>query len=133
MPQQRNTAQRRVIKSILNQTERPVSPKEVLGLAQQSLPSLGIATVFRALKDLVAEGAVHSVNIGDDSPLYEGARGHHHHFKCIDCGSIFDLFSCPGNLERLLPPNFELLNHEIDLFGKCSDCLKPEHNTAQTE
>jgi len=99
-------------------------PDEVLGLAQQSIPKLGIATVFRALKDLVAEGAVNSVIIGNEAPRYEGHRSHHHHFKCIECGDVFDLFSCPGNLNKLLPPGFELLDHEINLFGKCSCCAK---------
>ena len=103
-------------------------PNELLGLAQQSLPKLGIATVFRALKDLVAEGAVHCVNIGDEASRYESARGHHHHFKCIDCGNVFDLFNCPGNLEKLLPQGFELLYHDITLFGKCSCCSEKADN-----
>lgn len=124
MPQHRNTQQRQVIESILSQTDRPLLPKELLAQAQQTLPNLGIATVFRALKDLVEEGLVQSVTIGDEAPRYEGARGHHHHFKCIDCGNVFDIFSCPGNLEKLLPPGFQLIKHDINLYGKCPSCLQ---------
>lgn len=126
MPQQRKTPQRELIASVLNQTERPLLPKEILAIAQQSLPTLGIATVFRAVKDLVADGRASMVNIGDEPPRYEGVRGHHHHFKCMNCGEVFDLFKCPGNLENLLPPGFMLIDHDITLFGKCDDCLKAE-------
>ena len=122
MAQQRNTSQRQVIESILIETDRPLLPKEILVKAQQQLPKLGIATVFRALKDLVAQGSVHPVHIGDEAPRYEGTREHHHHFKCVDCGNVYDLFSCPGNLEHLLPPDFQLLSHDITLFGKCASC-----------
>lgn len=122
MSQQRSTLQRQTIASILDQTDKPLFPQEILKLAQLSLPQIGIATVFRALKALVEEGMAQSVKIGNDATRYEGARQHHHHFKCIKCGDVFDLYCCPGNLERLLPPNFELHSHDITLFGKCSRC-----------
>ncbi len=123
MPQQRNTQQRQVIESILKKTGRPLLPKEILALAQQDLPSLGIATVFRALKALVSEGSVNTVYIGDESPRYEVTKDHHHHhFKCINCDKVYVLFNCPGNLKQLLPPGFEMHDHDITLFGRCADC-----------
>ncbi len=122
MAKQRNTQQRQIIESILRETDHPLLPKELLEIAHQSLPSLGIATVFRALKDLVKEGVAHPVHICCEPTRYEGARDHHHHFKCLDCGTVFDLHSCTGNLESMLPSNFQLLAHDITLFGKCADC-----------
>ena len=124
MIQKRATPQRKVIESVLTQTEQPLLPHEILKIAQAELPSIGIATVFRALKNLVAEGRVRTVSIGADAIRYEGTRGHHHHFKCIDCENVFDLFSCPGNFEKLLPPGFELIDHDITLFGRCANCKK---------
>jgi Fur family ferric uptake transcriptional regulator len=122
MPQRRQTQQRKVIETILEQTERPLSPNELLSQAQQTIPGLGIATVFRALKELVADGLVHTVHIADETPRYEGARAHHHHFKCVECGTVFDVFGNPGDLKGLLPPGFLLLDHQLTLFGRCSRC-----------
>jgi Fur family ferric uptake transcriptional regulator len=124
MSQKRSTPQRKTIELFLEQATSPMLPKELHQQAQQSIPNLGIATVFRALKDMVAEGNVRVVEIPGDSPRYESIkRKHHHHFKCHGCEQVFCIEGCPGNLETLLHPGFELTDHDITLFGTCSNCL----------
>jgi Fur family ferric uptake transcriptional regulator len=123
MHQQRQTKQREVIESILKQAERPLLPKELLDNAQQSLPTIGIATIFRTLKKMVDEGKAKTVCLPGDSTRYERSDlGHHHHFKCQDCESVFEINGCPGHLEQLLPKGFQLTDHEITLFGRCNHC-----------
>ena len=123
MSQRRITQQRKTIEALLEQSTSPILPKELHQQAQQSLPNLGIATVFRALKDLVEEGGVRVVEIPGDSPRYESIkRNHHHHFKCNKCEVVFCIEGCPGNLEKMLNPGFELSNHDITLFGTCANC-----------
>ncbi|MGH1486574.1 MAG: Fur family transcriptional regulator [Cellvibrionaceae bacterium] len=123
MHQQRQTRQRQVIETMLRQADRPLLPKELLSKAQQSLPQLGIATVFRTLKKMVDEGGAKVVCLPGDSPRYERSDlAHHHHFKCHQCESVFEVHGCPGHLEQLLPQGFQLTDHEITLFGRCADC-----------
>jgi len=123
MHQQRKTRQRQIIENMLKQADRPLLPKELLSKAQQSLPQLGIATVFRTLKKLVDEGEAKVVCLPGDSPRYERSDlAHHHHFKCKECESVFEINRCPGHLERLLPKDFQLTDHEITLFGRCANC-----------
>jgi Fur family ferric uptake transcriptional regulator len=123
MSQKRSTPQRKTIELFLEQATSPMLPKELHQQAQQSIPNLGIATVFRALKDMVAEGNVRVVEIPGDYPRYESIkRKHHHHFKCNGCEQVFCIEGCPGNLETLLHPGFELTDHDITLFGTCSNC-----------
>ena len=123
MSQRRNTQQRKTIESFLEQSSSPVLPRELHDQAQQVLPNIGIATVFRALKDLVAEGNARVVEIPGDSPRYESInRKHHHHFKCTSCEQVFCVEGCPGNLQTLLSPGFEMTDHDITLFGTCSNC-----------
>ena len=123
MPQQRHTRQRQVIEMMLREAGRPLLPKELLGKAQESLPQLGIATVFRTLKKMVDEGVAKVVNLPGDSPRYERSDlAHHHHFKCCECEDVFDINGCPGQLEKLLPEGFQLTSHEITLFGRCVNC-----------
>jgi len=123
MHQQRQTRQREVIETMLQQADRPLLPKELLNNAQQSLPQLGIATVFRTLKKMVDEGRAKVVCLPGDSPRYERSDlGHHHHFKCQKCECIFDINGCPGHLEQLLPKGFQLTDHEMTLYGRCADC-----------
>jgi Fur family ferric uptake transcriptional regulator len=126
MHQQRNTKQKQVIETMLKQAGRPLLPKELLSKAQESLPQLGVATVFRTLKKMVDEGSAKVVCLPGDSPRYEPADlKHHHHFKCSECEYVFDLNGCPGHLEQLLPEGFQLTDHEITLFGRCTDCAIP--------
>ncbi|MGH1438724.1 MAG: Fur family transcriptional regulator [Cellvibrionaceae bacterium] len=120
---QRHTKQRQVITMMLRQADRPLLPKELLDKAQESLPQLGIATVFRTLKKMVDEGEAKIVSLPGDSPRYERSDlAHHHHFKCKECESVFEINGCPGHLEQLLPKGFQMLDHEITLFGRCADC-----------
>lgn len=123
MSQKRNTPQRKTIELFLEQATSPMLPKELHQQAQQSISNIGIATIFRALRDMVAEGNVRVVEIPGDSPRYESIkRKHHHHFKCNGCEQVFCIEGCPGNLETLLNPGFELTDHDITLFGTCSSC-----------
>jgi len=123
MYQQRNTKQKQVIETMLKQAGRPLLPKELLSKAQESLPQLGAATVFRTLKKMVDEGSAKIVCLPGDSPRYERSDlTHHHHFKCSECECVFDLNGCPGHFEKLLPKGFQLTDHEITLFGRCTDC-----------
>jgi len=123
MHQQRNTKQKQVIETMLKQAGRPLLPKELLSKAQESLPQLGVATVFRTLKKMVDEGTAIVVCLPGDSPRYEpSGLTHHHHFKCSECECVFEVNGCPGHLDELLPKGFQLTGHEITLFGRCADC-----------
>ena len=123
MQQQRQTKQRQVIEAILQQSQQPLLPKELLEQAQKALPTLGIATVFRTLKKMTEDGSATVVSLPGDSPRYERADlAHHHHFKCSECENVFDIKGCPGHLDQLLPKGFQLTDHEITLFGRCASC-----------
>lgn len=125
---QRQTKQRQVIESVLKQTDRPLLPHELLVGAQQSLPQIGIATVFRNLKKMVEEGSAKVVCLPGDSPRYErSGLAHHHHFKCTTCDEVFEVNGCPGHLDKLLPEGFHLTDHEITLFGQCAQCSNRNH------
>jgi Fur family ferric uptake transcriptional regulator len=119
---QRKTRQREVIREVFTSTGRPLSPQEATTLAQKAIPSLGIATVYRALNDLVAEGWLVAIDVAG-STRYELAEiGHHHHFHCQDCDKIFDIKACAGNLSRLVPRGFVVSGHELTLSGTCGTC-----------
>ena len=76
---------------------------------------------------LVAEGAVKVIELPGENPRYEVATStHHHHFSCTSCHRIYDVAGCPGNLRRLAPRGFTVEDHEVTLYGRCSDCGKRE-------
>jgi len=124
---ERATRQRDAIKSIIQASRRPLSPREVLEGARASVRALGLATVYRNLKLLVAEGTVQVITLPGESPRYEMKEsGHHHHFQCTTCRRVYDVPGCPGNLRRLAPRGFTVEHHDVTLYGRCSDCGKRE-------
>jgi len=120
---QRQTRQRDAIRGALAATARPLSPQELLSTARRDLPGLGIATVYRTVKALLAEGALHTVELPGAPARYELAgKRHHHHFHCRACDGVFEVDACPAGIRRLLPGGFSLERHEIILYGLCAGC-----------
>lgn len=120
---ERNTRQREAIRDAIAQAQRPLLPQEVLDAAQQQAPGLGIATVYRNLKALLAEGELQSVNLPGENPRFELAgHQHHHHFQCNQCQRVFDVHACPGDFSQLAPKGFTVEDHDLTLYGRCKDC-----------
>lgn len=120
---ERNTRQRKAIRDVIHDAGVPLSPREILELAQGKVVGLGMATVYRTLKLLADEGIIKGVDIPGEAPRYELAdKGHHHHFHCTACGKVFEVEQCPGDFASLTPKGFELDGHELLLFGRCSAC-----------
>ena len=120
---QRNTRQRDAIRASLAAAGRPLSPQELLAAASAELPGLGIATVYRTVKAMLADGALHAVELPGAPARYELAgKSHHHHFHCRGCDGVFEVEACPAGIRGLLPGGFRLERHEIILYGLCATC-----------
>lgn len=125
MPRQRITRQQLAIEGVFKETDRPLSPQEVLDQAREEVPCMGLATVYRALNRMVEEKILRAVELPGQSPRYEPANlPHHHHFHCHQCGKVFDLEGCLLKEDIHLPGGFKLISHDITLSGICPDCGK---------
>ncbi len=119
---ERSTRQRRAIREVFLETDRPLSPQEVLELARKKVPSLGLATVYRNLRNLQEEGFLVPVALPGEPPRYERAgQAHHHHFLCRVCGRVYELLGCDLALTHL-PPGFLAEAHEVTVYGRCPRC-----------
>lgn len=120
---QRDTAQRRAIRAVFLEEDRPLAPEEVRTLAAQRARPLGIATIYRNLRTLLDEGWLVTVSVPDQPPRYERAgKPHHHHFVCDTCGRAFDLPGCALRPASLAPAGYLVTGHELTLRGLCADC-----------
>ena len=123
---ERNTTQRRVIRKVIQAAARPVGPQEILEGCQEELPGLGIATVYRAVKSLVDEGWITTVDLPGEPSRYELAKmPHHHHFHCKTCGKVYDIEGCNHDVAHMVPKEFDVESHEIVFYGRCPPCAKP--------
>jgi Fur family ferric uptake transcriptional regulator len=122
-PMERSSRQRDAIRQALVDAGRPLLPVEILALAQAEVPALGLATVYRNLKQLTEAGEVQTVALPGEAPRFEpSGHHHHHHFSCRQCQRVFDVHACPGDMQKLAPAGFTVEAHELTLYGYCSDC-----------
>lgn len=121
----RRTKQRSAIRHVFDTTKRPLAPAEVLEKAQQAVPGIGLATVYRNVRQMAEEGELRAVEIPGQGARYELAGlSHHHHFMCRTCGRVFDVHGCPGGMDRLVPKGFRLESHELLMYGECAACVR---------
>lgn len=119
----RNTQQRSTIASVFERATCPLSPRDVLERARADCPGLGLATVYRAIRDLLAAHLIVAVAVTDKPPLYERAgQEHHHHFQCLDCGEVTPLRGCSLNASYKFPEGFKVTSHEVLFSGHCPAC-----------
>lgn len=120
---ERDTPQRRVIRRVLTQAGRPMSPEEIHVSGRQVVRSLGIATVYRNLRSMADAGWLSPVELPGEPTRYEmSGKPHHHHFLCRSCARAFEVEGCEGVLPAQLPQGFEVHEHEVVLYGKCDRC-----------
>lgn len=120
---ERKTRQRESILETFRASRGPLSPQEVLELAKQQIPDLGIATVYRNIKSFVESGALLAVPVPGEPDRYEIAgKKHHHHFICRTCHKAYEMEGCPGTLSSMAPEGFVVEEHEIFLYGRCRAC-----------
>ncbi len=120
---ERSTRQRSSIRAAMEAAGRPLLPAEILTAAQHEVPAIGLATVYRNIKQLAEAGEVQAVELPGEATRYElTAHAHHHHFRCMRCERVFDVHGCPGDMQELAPPGFVIEHHELTLYGLCSEC-----------
>jgi Fur family ferric uptake transcriptional regulator len=119
----RHTEQRASIRHAIETAARPLSVQEVLEAARHSVPGLGQATVYRALKQGLQEGWLLQIDVPGEPARYERAgQHHHHHFHCRCCGRMFEVPGCRLTQPVPLPPGFRVEGHEMLLHGRCGEC-----------
>ena len=124
----RNGGARRAVIEHLGAQSCCRSAQEIFDGIRDRGGRVGIASVYRALDQLVELRLVQRVELGDGIARFEPSHTggeHHHHLVCDDCGKV-EPFSDPG-LEQALERAAERLAygmraHEVVLHGNCESC-----------
>jgi len=103
--------------------------------ARRRSRNVGLATVYRNLKALVAEGLIREVRNIDEAVRYDGNTGEHYHIRCVSCGRVSDLpVSVDRRVEQLAKAatNYAILGHEVEVQGVCPNCQKSHSAKRET-
>ncbi len=88
--------------------------------------SIGIATVYRAMKFFSDLKLVNQLDIGDGIVRYElNISDHHDHLICTSCGKIIEFaddFIELNQIKIAEKNNFVLKEHVMTIYGLCDNC-----------
>jgi len=109
----------------LRATDRHPTAADIYVGLRPEMPSLSLATVYRNLDVLVADGQIDEVPSGVGAARYDGNVVPHHHFHCEGCGEIRDVeLAIPRGLVRRLAGEHGLVSNRVRMsfFGLCPVC-----------
>lgn len=122
----RVTRQRVAVATALESTDEFVSAQDLHTRLSESGTKVGLATVYRNLQAMVADGEIDVLRTDDGEALYRAcSTGHHHHLVCRECGHTIEIEG-PG-VERWAAGvsadhGFTDVEHTLEIFGRCRDC-----------
>jgi Fur family peroxide stress response transcriptional regulator len=103
------------------------SVEDIYDQISNEFPTMSLATVYRNIVLIKSLGEVLELGFPDGSNRYDGNRPTPHpHVICVACKKIVDpdLDSLDEmKKEVALETHFKILNHRLDFFGICSNCL----------
>jgi Fur family transcriptional regulator, ferric uptake regulator len=127
----RRTRQRTAVGSIMATLDEFRTAQEVHAILRGQDQSVGLATVYRNLQQMAETGAVDCIRTPDGQAAYRAcSTGHHHHLTCRDCGKTVEI--TPPDFEDWIRQvasahSFTEIHHELELFGRCSECARAAH------
>jgi len=112
-----------VYANLLSRCDHP-TVEQILEQINQDLPIASKASVYTALSVLRQVGLVREILLDEGKTRYDGRTDAHHHFVCLNCGSILDVewdyfqdFPLPK-----LPQGLTSTSYEITVKGCCNNC-----------
>ena len=86
---------------------------------------MGLATVYRHLRQLQQRGLVRCRHLPNGEVLYAPVARDRHHLTCVCCGATQQLSTCP--LHTIAIPEdqqsgYSVLFHTLEFYGLCAAC-----------
>lgn len=120
MVDKRETKQKKAIETVITKTNTFFTAEEIYDKIKKENPKIGIATVYRFLKELQKERAIHAF-ICDRKNLYSKKEMTHSHFICEVCGEKRHIgIDKVDFLKKFLDE--DLCHVQIELNGICKEC-----------
>lgn len=91
-----------------------------------SIPTLSKATVYNTLNLLTEQGVIQMITIDEKNARFDARETPHLHFRCNECGEIFD-FDLPLFAMDALK-EFEVTDIQMYCKGVCPSCQKKKEN-----
>jgi Fe2+ or Zn2+ uptake regulation protein len=120
----RITPQRRLIFQALAGNHSHPTAEDIYQRVVRSLPDTSLTTVYNTLKELVAQGELMEIDLGEGKTRYDTDTSTHHHLLCVSCHALVDIHREFQGLE-LLPEEaqgYRIVDRQVTFYGYCPSC-----------
>ncbi|MDD4984627.1 MAG: transcriptional repressor [Dehalococcoidales bacterium] len=127
----RETKQREAILRVLRNTRAHPTADWIYEEVKKEIPNISKGTVYRNLQVLQEGGIVTELNLNGTLSRFEAKQDSHYHFRCEQCGRVFDLDEPVNNEldERVARrTGFKVSHHQLEFRGLCKDCQQLSQN-----
>lgn len=117
----RLTQEREALLDTFIESGRMLTPGQLFDLQTVQPHQVGLTTVYRLLEVLTKLNLATPILIDGEIFYIFCSDQHHHHFVCLDCHRVQDLFTCPVSVDH--PEHYGTVKyHRVDLYGRCARC-----------
>jgi len=86
------------------------------------IPTLSKTTVYNTLKLFLDKDIVQLITIEENENRYDADVSIHGHFKCLECGKVYDVWLDMANVEFENSDEFTIKESHIYFKGTCNKC-----------
>lgn len=124
-------ANARAVLGVLRESTKHPTAQEVYEEVRLMRPRIGLATVYRILRQLTEQGVIKVWGYGSESARYDARTFRHDHACCTECGALLDVpmdveMSRAALEKAARATGIEIGSHEVRIYGRCQDCQAKE-------
>jgi Fur family ferric uptake transcriptional regulator len=106
---------------------RHIDAMQIIHKLNEKSIVISLATVYRILASFEEKEIIIKHNFGNEQAIYElkSTTEHHDHLICISCGKVIEFTDYEIEALQLQIAkinDFQLINHSLNIYGKCSNC-----------
>jgi len=113
----------KIMNYLVSKRNHPTAEMIYLEMVNE-IAGLSKTTVYNTLNLFVQEGIARALNIDSNELRFDADVSQHGHFKCKECGEVYDFSLNKDMLQDLRLRNFILTDYQFSIKGICSICLK---------
>jgi len=117
------SVQRLAIINYLYEHRTHPTADEIYAALIDQIPTLSKTTVYNTLNLFQQQGAILALTIDDKNVRFDIDTSDHAHFKCLNCGQVFDVPAVLDSVTSVaLEQGFVVTQKHLYLKGYCSNC-----------
>lgn len=113
----------KILEYLIVEKNHPTVDKIYSELAKE-MPTLSKTTVYNTLNSFIKEDVARVVTIEEGETRYDVDITNHGHFKCRDCGEIYDFKINEMGIDKDGLEDFKVDEKNVYYLGSCKNCLK---------